>query len=150
MMENWWAKALEGDIALADGRLQDATDAYAAGEPSRRMWFYSLMPAVSILANNLPSRDGLARVARARGNLASAIEEYRRLTSGKSRWNAMLEPRYILETARLLEQTGDKKSASVEYSRFLDLWKQADAGLPELAEARRAVARIDGRTSATK
>jgi TolB-like protein/predicted Zn-dependent protease len=139
--ENWWEKALDGDIALADGRLQDAADAYAAGEPSERMWLNMLMTAVSLVSNNLPSRDGLARVARARGDLAGAIQEYRRLTSGKSRWNAMLEPRYILEMARLLEQTGDVKNAAVEYSRFLDLWKNADPDLPELAEARRAVAR---------
>jgi hypothetical protein len=54
----------------------------------------------------------------------------------------MLEPRYILEIARLLEKTGDKNAAVMEYGRFLDLWKHADPDLPELAEARRAVARL--------
>jgi tetratricopeptide (TPR) repeat protein len=140
--ENWWAKALEGDLALATGRLEEAADAYATGEPSGRMWLSFLMPTVSLLANNLPSRDGLARVDKARGDLPAAIQEYRRLISGSSRWSAMLEPRYILEIARLLEKTGDKNAAVMEYGRFLDLWKHADPDLPELAEARRAVARL--------
>jgi hypothetical protein len=49
----------------------------------------------------------------------------------------VLEPRHILELARLLGQAGDKAGARVEYDRFLTLWANADAGLPELAEARR-------------
>ena len=53
-----------------------------------------------------------------------------------------LEPRYVLELARLLEKTGDTKSALNEYERFLELWKRADPELPELDEARRAVARL--------
>jgi hypothetical protein len=140
--ENWWGKALEGDLALATGRLQDAADAFAAGEPSgSRMWLNLLMPAVSLLANNLPSRDGFARVAKARGDLDGAIQGYRRLTSGvaQQKWNAMLDPRHILEIARLLDLAGDARAAAVEYRRFLDLWKDADPALPELAESRRAV-----------
>jgi len=50
----------------------------------------------------------------------------------------------VLELASLLEKTGDRTGALKEYERFLDLWKQADPGLPELAEARRAVDRLHG------
>ena len=57
-----------------------------------------------------------------------------------SKWIAMLEPRYVLEVARLLDKTGDKAAARVVYERFLELWKDADAGLPELKEARDYVA----------
>ena len=53
-----------------------------------------------------------------------------------SKWTAMLEPRLVLELARLLDQSGDPNGARTEYQRFLDLWKNADAGLPELKEAR--------------
>ena len=38
--------------------------------------------------------------------------------------------------SRLLDETGDKEGAQKEYQRFLDLWKNADEGLPELEEAR--------------
>ncbi len=51
----------------------------------------------------------------------------------------MVQPRYVLELARLLERSGDAASARAEYGRFLDLWNHADPGLPELAEARRKV-----------
>jgi hypothetical protein len=53
-----------------------------------------------------------------------------------SKWTAWLEPRYVLELARLLDEIGDKEGARAEYQRFLDLWKNADDGLPELKEAR--------------
>ena len=81
---------------------------------------------------------------RARGDLAGAIAEYRNLLtpSVESKWVSVLEPRYILELARLLEKTGDKRSALTEYQRFLELWKSADPDLPELNEARQAVQRL--------
>ena len=56
-----------------------------------------------------------------------------------SKWTAMLEPRYVLEIARLLDEMGDKEGARTEYERFLELWKDADEGLPELEEARKFV-----------
>jgi hypothetical protein len=40
--------------------------------------------------------------------------------------------------ARLLAKEGDTRGASVEYARFLQLWARADAGLPELVEAKQA------------
>jgi len=42
-----------------------------------------------------------------------------------------LEPRYVLELARLLGAEGDAAAARVEYERFLKLWGNADASLPE-------------------
>ncbi|MGH9461893.1 MAG: hypothetical protein ACRD1X_11785 [Vicinamibacteria bacterium] len=45
----------------------------------------------------------------------------------------------MLETARLLHQAGNREGARAEYRRFLDLWKNADPDLPELAEARNYV-----------
>jgi hypothetical protein len=40
------------------------------------------------------------------------------------------------------KKRGDVKAASAEYRRFLDLWQQADADVPELAEVRGAIARL--------
>ena len=70
-----------------------------------------------------------------------AIQTYRRLlTAGpEQKWAAVYEPRYVLEIARLLTRTGDNETAKQEYQRFLDFWKNADPGLPEVAEARRMV-----------
>ena len=107
-----------------------------------KAWLTLGRDASTVFATNLPSRDGLARVEIARGNRAAAIEEYRRLTAvgPANRSSAVLEPRHILELARLLEKEGDKAGARVEYERFLKLWANADAGLPELTEAKKAVA----------
>ena len=94
--------------------------------------------AESTFANQLPFRDGIARVRKAERNFDAALEIYRNLNTIDigSRWVAVLEPRYVLEAARLLEQKGDDEAAREEYLRFLELWSHADAGLPELEEAR--------------
>ena len=78
-IDRWWSKALEGEIALADGDFQKASAAFAAGEPTGRMWFSLQQRTVTLLANDLMLRDGPARVAQARGDLAGAIQIYRRL-----------------------------------------------------------------------
>ena len=142
--ELWWHKLLEGEIALAGNDLQRAATAFTAGEPAQKMWVHLNSGPLTILANNLPARDGVARVARGRGDLAGAIAHYRHLlTAGPNqKWTAMYEPRYVLEIARLLDRSGDKSGALKEYARFLDLWSRADTDLPELAEARRAMARL--------
>ena len=107
----------------------------------KQAWLVLNRDASTVFATNLPSRDGIARVALARGDRARAIEEYRRLTtpSPANRSSAVLEPRFILALARLLGEAGDKVGSRVEYQRFLSLWAKADPDLPELSEARQAV-----------
>jgi eukaryotic-like serine/threonine-protein kinase len=142
--EAWWQKLLEGEIALREGNPQKAAAAFSAGEPQGKMWLHLHTLYLPLLANNLPFRDGVARAAKARGDLASAIRTYRHLltTGPNQKWTAMYEPRYVLEIARLLDQSGDKSGALKEYERFLEFWKNADNDLPELAESKRAVARL--------
>ena len=147
-IDRWWSKALEGEIALADGDFQNASAAFAAGKPTGRMWFALQQRTVTLLANDLMLRDGPARVAQARGDLAGAIQIYRRLLvyDRDQKWVATFQPRYVFEIARLLEQRGEIQQARVEYERFLGLWKTADPDLPELAEAKRAVDHLRRRT----
>jgi len=106
-----------------------------------KVWLTLGRDTSTVLAVNPPSRDGLARVHIARGDRAAAIAEYRRLTAvgPDTQSSAMLEPRYILELGRLLDAEGDRVGARVEYGRFLKLWGNADASLPELAEAKKAL-----------
>ncbi|HEY0284587.1 MAG TPA: protein kinase [Vicinamibacterales bacterium] len=143
-IERAWRRMLEAEIALARGNLQQAASAFTASEPGRRM-FDANFTGTSVLFNDLPSRDGLARVAIARGDLDGAIEIYRDLLrfGPRSKWVAAYEPLYVLQIARLLEKKSDRKTAVNEYQRFLNLWKNADADLSELAEAKRAVARLN-------
>ena len=134
----WAHHALAGEIALAGGDLAAAATAFDIGQPEPRMWFNLATTAQTVFANQLPVRDGPARIKEAQGDPNGAIEIYRQLntTDSSSRWIAMLEPRYVLEIARLLDQKGDDEAAREEYRRFLELWSNADAGLPELEEAR--------------
>ncbi len=140
--DRWWHAALEAEIALAAGDLAAAEAAFIAGEPEIKMSF-SLGTSIigTAMANSLPFHDGLARVRKAQGDSNGAIEIYRDLLTPDigSKWVAWLEPRYVLLLARLLDETGDKVAARAEYERFLELWKNADEGLPELKEAREYV-----------
>ncbi|MGQ0735529.1 MAG: protein kinase domain-containing protein [Acidobacteriota bacterium] len=137
--ERWWLAALEGEIALAAGDAAAADRAFASGEPERKMVFNrGTAMLATIVANNLVLRDGRARAAAAQGRVDEAIRLYRELltTGPTQKWTAVLEPRYVLALARLLDKAGQREAARVEYRRFLEYWKNADADLPELAEAR--------------
>ena len=141
-LERQWHGALSGEIALASGDLDGATAAFAAGVPDKRYWWPLNPYTSSVLLNSPHWRDGAARVAKARGDWTGAIEAYRSLNAMTRKWSSIFEPRYVLEVARLLEKSGDAAGARAEYQRFLEYWKNADSDLPELAEARRAVARL--------
>ena len=142
-VERSWRRSLEAEIALARGDLPKAATLFTASEPPARL-LDPMLVVTSVLFNDLPSRDGLARVAIARGDLDEAISRYRALLlySPESKWMAPFEPLYVLQIARLLEKKGDRKAALSEYQRFLELWKGADADLPQLAESKRAIARL--------
>jgi hypothetical protein len=88
-------------------------------------------------------------VKKAQGDLSGAVDSYRRLnTPGtENKWTAVLEPRYVLETARLLDEMGDREAARAEYQRFLEYWDDADIELPELQEAKRYLANREAAAS---
>jgi tetratricopeptide (TPR) repeat protein len=136
--DKFWYHTLEGEIALASGDAVTADTAFQKGEPEIHMFFNVGNSDSSVLANNLSFRDGVARARKAKGDIAGAIEAYRQIFAVdiSQKWTAMLEPRYVLELARLLDKQGDKAGAKKEYQRFLELWKHADPGLPEVAEAK--------------
>ncbi len=138
-VESNWVAALEAEIALAQGLYDQAAASFRTAQT--KGWQTLGRDGSTVFTTSLPSRDGLARVEIARGNRAAAIEEYRRLTDvgPGQRLFAALEPRHILELARLLDEEKDEALARVEYGRFLKLWANADAGLPELGEATRTL-----------
>ena len=133
-----WQQALAGEVALAAGDLPAADRAFPLAEYQVGPVF-GTHPALVALANNLPFRDGPARTAAARGDPRAAIEIYRRLNQPgiTAKWTSVLEPRFVLAVARLADRAGDRETARAEYTRFLELWKGADAGLPELAESQK-------------
>ena len=139
-IEAKWMAALQGEIALAQAQFDQAASSFTAAQ--RKAWQILGRDGSTMLAFNPPSRDGLARVHVARGHGAAAIAEYRRLiTPGGDGTSAVLEPRHVLELARLLDAQGERAAARVEYERFLKLWANADPDLPELTEAKHALAK---------
>jgi tetratricopeptide (TPR) repeat protein/TolB-like protein len=132
---------LAGELALVDGRFDDAEASFRASE-HRIDSSFSIYPVLVMLVNNAPFRDGLARATAGRGDIAGAIELYRKLNQpgATSTWPSVIEPRFVLAVARLAEKGGDAKTAAAESKRFLDLWSAADQSAPELAEARAATA----------
>jgi tetratricopeptide (TPR) repeat protein len=139
--EAWAAQLLRGEIALASGDPAAAERAFTLGEPPVKMWFSMGELNATVLANGLSLRDGLARAKTAQGDLTSAIDQYHRLLTVdvSQKWTSMLEPRYVLELARLIERTGHTAEATREYRRFLDLWRTADPASPEATEATAAI-----------
>jgi tetratricopeptide (TPR) repeat protein len=75
-------------------------------------------------------------------DLERAREEYSRIavmTSGRHH-NGDIYARSFYMLGRIAEQRGDKVKARENYQKFLDLWKDADPGLPEVEDARKRLA----------
>jgi len=92
---------------------------------------------------NFPlDQDVLARAYQKIGNLDKAIEEYQKLLTfdPASQDRRMHNPIYYYRLAKLYGQKGLKEEAKREYARFLELWKNADPGIPEYEDAKRRFA----------
>jgi tetratricopeptide (TPR) repeat protein len=88
--------------------------------------------------------DGLASAYQKAGDLAKAAEEYERitsLTSGRMAYGDIYAKAFYM-LGKIAEQQRDKVRARDNYQKFLDLWKDADPGLPEVGDARKRLAAL--------
>jgi len=86
--------------------------------------------------------DLLARALYESGELDKARKEYEKitlLTIGRVYYGDIYAKAFYM-LGKIAEQQGDKARARDNYRKFLDLWKDADAGLPEAADAQKRMA----------
>ncbi|MCJ7589628.1 MAG: protein kinase [Candidatus Aminicenantes bacterium] len=78
------------------------------------------------------------------GDLAKARKEYEKiaaLTIGRHRFGDIYARSFYM-LGKIAEQEGENTKAREYYRKFLDLWKDADPGLPEVADARKRLAEL--------
>ncbi len=82
--------------------------------------------------------DTLARAFYESGDMDKARQEYDKitlLTLGRLDHGDIYAKAYYM-LGKIAQQQGDKARARENYRKFLDLWKDADPGLPEVADAK--------------
>jgi tetratricopeptide (TPR) repeat protein len=90
--------------------------------------------------------ESLAMAYYASGNIDKAQAEYERIISSSSGRTVFgdVYARSFYELGRIYEQKGWKGKALEHYEKFLDLWKDADPGFPEVEDAKKRLAALKG------
>ncbi len=134
---------LRAEILLAEGALDEAIAACQEIVPPviPTMHTDQIGPY-----NAFFPRDTLARAYIENGDLDKAIEAYEKIVTFDPDGNdrRLIHPRYHFKLAVVYEEKGLKPKAVQEFERFLDLWKDADPGLPEVEDARKRLAALKG------
>jgi len=80
------------------------------------------------------------------GDLDKAQEEYERityLTTGRLSYGDIYAKSFYM-LGKIYEQKGNTAKAIEHYEKFLDLWKDADLGIPEVEDARKRLSALKG------
>lgn len=134
---------LYGEVLLAEGFAQKAI---AVLEKAPPLGMPPSMYPWNLLSYNVPFlKDALARAYQKNGELDKAIAEYERLITfnPKNPERCLIHPLYHYRLAKLYEEKGWKDKAREQYEKFLDLWKDADPGIPEVKEARKRLEELN-------
>lgn len=134
------AAEAEGTVAEARTRLGDAVEGTMAAmqgnvEEARRL----LVPVATADGNEGSlARISLAEVEEAQGNLSEAIDYFTGNLYDYTR------PRAVLSLARIYDSRADAEQARSHYRSFLTITREGDQALPEIGDAREALARLGG------
>ena len=90
--------------------------------------------------------DVLARSLYEAGDLGTARREYEKITMLTSgRYNhGDIYAKAFYRLGKIAEQQRDKARAIVNFGKFLDLWKDADPGIPEVEDAKKRLGGLTG------
>jgi tetratricopeptide (TPR) repeat protein len=136
------ADLLSSEILIAEGATEKAIDVFQQAPPSRTTYIGN----VGVMTwYNIPYlKDVLARAYEQKGDIGKSIAEYERLTTfdPKNPVSTLIHPLYYYRLAKLYEQKGNKSKAKARYERFLELWKDADPGQPEVDDAKARLAAL--------
>ena len=128
---------LMGRIALAEGRSGQAVEYFEQAIALLPYQFYTGDTQAFFY-------DGLAAAYYQSGDLSKAGETYGRimaLTTGRLQWGDIYaRSRYWL--GKIRQRTGKNVEAATDYESFLNLWKNADSGLPEVIDAQKQLAAL--------
>ena len=126
---------LRAEILLKQGFFDKAAAVCEKTSP----WEIPSMNSSNIVSYNTPFlKDVLARVLVGKGELDKAIAEYERLITlnPNSTGRHLIHPKYHYRLAKLYEEKGWSGKAVKQYEKFLEIWKDADNGLPEVIDAK--------------
>ncbi|NTU51100.1 MAG: tetratricopeptide repeat protein [Candidatus Aminicenantes bacterium] len=140
---------LKREVLFAEGAYDEALKVFAEGPPLT----INLSYAGTVQQKNLPFlADFAARCWLAKGRADKALEEYERLVSPEAaaRESALPHPFSRLRLAALYEAKGDLDRAVEQYEVIVETWKDADAGLAEVAAARKKYSELKAKTTRPK
>jgi tetratricopeptide (TPR) repeat protein len=131
--KNWMTLSLSGTLAAKRG---DGRPAVANLERAASMLPYQVNVETDWHALII---DLLAQAYLVAGDLTKARETYEKitvLTTGRMGWGASYAKSYY-RLGLIAERQGDTARAREQFGKFLEIWKDADPGLPEVADAKK-------------
>ena len=126
--------SLNRQILFAEGAYDEAIRVFKEGPPVQ----VNLNGYMTVQQKNLPfEADFVARSFQKKGEIDKAIAEYERLISPDPlvRENTLIHPFSRVRLGALYELKGDAGRAAEQYAKALQVWRNADPGLPEVTAA---------------